>query len=351
MSKQFYNNLDDLFLYSVSSGFGETHIINDADSGLQAIVAIHNTKLGPASGGCRFIEYDSFSDAMYDALRLAKGMSYKNALADLPIGGGKAVILKPKQSFDRDKLFAAFGKFINNLNGRYITALDSGTTVKDMDIISKYTKYVKSTSALSSSSSEATAYGVFKGLEAAVHFLMNRQDLKGLKVVIQGVGNVGEILAKYLKDCGAELFITDINKQNLERVAKEFDATIVAPEDIYSVKCDVFAPCAYGRILNKTNIDKLDCKIIAGAANNQLETIDDAELVAKKGIIYVPDYVLSAGGVIYSTLSYLGNHDQREIRDKIANIYNTVTSILKNSQQTGLNPALVADRLAQEKLK
>jgi leucine dehydrogenase len=248
---------------------------------MRAIVAIHSTKLGPALGGCRFIEYPNTNAAIIDALRLARGMSYKAAISDLAFGGGKAVIIKPKGAFDRTALFKAFGRFVEELGGRYITAKDSGTTLEDMDIIATITNYVSSTSEMVDPS-PFTAHGVRRGIEAAVKFQLGKDSLDGLRVAIQGVGYVGHYLAAELHALGAKLIVADTDTAAVTRCVNEFGAQAVGVDDIYAVDCDVFAPCALGAIINDVTIPRIKASIIAGAANNQLDENRHGKILKQK---------------------------------------------------------------------
>ncbi|MBV8760865.1 MAG: Glu/Leu/Phe/Val dehydrogenase, partial [Deltaproteobacteria bacterium] len=253
--------------------FGEVHFCLDKSTGLKAIVAIHDSRLGPALGGCRFIEYDTDEAAYIDALRLARGMTYKAALAGLAHGGGKSVIIRPKKHFDRVALFRAFGRFIENLRGHYITAEDSGTGLEDMEIIRTQTKHVTGIDPSHGGSGDPspfTALGVRRGIEAAVKFKLGRNSLEGVHVAVQGVGHVGYYLCKELHAAGAKLTVADVDKLKSERAQREFGASVVGIDDVAAVQCDVFAPCALGAGLNDNTIPNLHARIVAGAANNQL---------------------------------------------------------------------------------
>ena len=264
------NDQDDFLEYALLHGFGDLHMKVDPQTGMKAIIAIHNTKLGPALGGCRFIEYPSTKAALFDAMRLARGMSYKAASVNLPLGGGKSVIIKPKGPYDRTAYLHRFGEFINELGGRYITALDSGTELKDMDIIAQHTPYVASLSSHNGDPSPSTAKGVLRGIQAAVSFKLGKESLNGLHVAIQGLGHVGYLIAQHLHSLGARLTVADIAPGAVERAVKEFGATVVSTETIHKVPCDVFTPCALGAIINDVSINELQTTIVAGAANNQL---------------------------------------------------------------------------------
>ncbi len=307
---------------------------------LNAVIAIHNLHLGPALGGCRFLEYENEQQAITDALRLAKGMSYKAALARVPQGGGKAVILKPKGHFDRQQLFKQFGQFIQTLSGRYITAMDSGTQVQDMDDIRSQTTFVSSSSNIGDPS-PATAQGVALGMLSAVQFKMG-QDLKGITVAIQGLGHVGMALAKHLHSSGAKLIVSDVDTQKIKWAKKAFDAHVVAVDDIYSQPCDVFSPCGLGAILNEQTIDQLKCSVIAGCANNQLAQDDIGQALHQNNILYVPDYVINSGGLIFASGRFRGlsaeqiTHEVFKLKDTLEKIFilaknkNTATDQIAN---------------------
>lgn len=341
------SNLD-LFHYGESLGHGELHIKMDKESGLRAIVAIHNTNLGPALGGCRVLEYDTIEGAIYDAMRLARGMSFKAAISNLALGGGKAVILKPKVIENREVLFDAFGRFVHELGGRYITAVDSGSFVSDMDIIHRHTPFVTSTTRAAEHQGDpsySTAWGVYQGIRAAVKIQLKRDDLAGLHVVIQGTGHVGYPLAQHLHQAGARLTVCDMSAESAQRCADEFGATVVSPSVIFDVACDIFAPCALGAVLNDETIIQLNTKIIAGSANNQLGESRHGLALKKKGILYIPDYVINAGGLIEVAAIYQNNHPE-EVMAKVSAIHDTVYEICEEALMTDSDPATVADTIA-----
>ena len=317
----------------------------DPDNALRAIIAIHSTERGPAIGGCRFIHYDSEISAIQDAVRLARGMSYKAALAGLPHGGAKAVILKPSGRFNRPDLMKAFGRFVNTLKGDYITAMDSGTQVSDMDHIRQSTQWVSCTSA-SGDPSPYTALGVFAGIQSAVQFQLNRENLQGIHVSIQGVGHVGYEVARLLHQAGAYLTVTDIDKKLAKRCATEFSASVVSPEEIYIVPADVFCPCGLGGILNSRTIDQLRVSIIAGSANNQLESQIDGDHLYSKGILYAPDYLINAGGLIFVAMQYAAN-SQSEIQQKIAGVGSALYELFQASSTSKQAVHRIADQQAE----
>lgn len=342
------DKIKDIFDFQHSVPFSDLHFKHDPITGLKAIIAIHSTKLGPALGGCRFVEYPDTDAAIIDALRLGRGMSYKAAVSGLHYGGGKAVIMKPHGNFDRKALFTAFGKFVNELGGRYITAKDSGTTIEDMDIIGMQTHYVASTSAMGDPS-PTTAHGVCRGIEAAVKFKLDKNNLQGITVAVQGVGSVGYDLCEELHKLGAHLIVTDVDPAAIERCQREFGAQAVATDKIYSVDCDVFAPCALGAIINDSTIPQLKAKIIAGAANNQLEEDRHGEILRQKGILFAPDYVINAGGLIHATTRYERGSDTAMLQ-KNQNLYDAIMAIFMRAAQNNLPTNVVADHIAEEKL-
>lgn len=342
----------DLFNYGESLGHGELHLKMDKESGLRSIVAIHNTNLGPALGGCRVLEYDTLEGAIYDAMRLARGMSFKAAISNLALGGGKAVILKPKVIENREVLFDAFGRFVNDLGGRYITAVDSGSCVADMDIIHRHTSYVTSTTRADEHQGDpsySTALGIFQGIRAAVKLQLKRDDLTGLHVVIQGTGHVGYPLAKHLHQAGAKLTVCDMDARSTQRCADELGATVVNLADIFSIPCDIFAPCALGAVLNDETIAQLSTRIVAGSANNQLAEPRHGIALQQKGILYVPDYVINAGGLIEVAAIYQNNHPE-EVLQKVSAIYDTVYEICEQALATERDPAAVADSIAAKRI-
>lgn len=325
--------------------FGEVHIKRLSDFQTFAFVAIHNTQRGPALGGCRFVHYDTADDGLYDAMRLARGMSYKAAMADLALGGGKAVIMRPTQTHDRVALFKEFGLFVDSLGGRYITAVDSGTNVHDMDVIATKTQHVASTSAGTGDPSAYTARGVLRGIEAAVAYRLAKSSLKNIHIAIQGVGNVGYFLAQSLFDLGARLTIADVNVQAAQRFGAKFNAQIVEPDKIFDVECDVFAPCALGGVLTVDSVNRLKTRIIAGGANNQLFEPGVGELLVKKEILYAPDYVINAGGLIQIAVK-----DESERIEKIDAIAGTLKTIFEIADNRNISTAAVADELAKARL-
>lgn len=341
-----------VFSHSAYDNHEQVAFYSDAKSGLRAIIAIHNTNLGPSLGGCRMWPYADDNEALNDVLRLSRGMTYKSAMAGLKLGGGKSVIIGDPHQHKTPELLHAMGDFLNTLNGRYITAEDSGTSVEDMKIISENTKNVSGVSAHSvygGDPSPSTASGVFVGLKAAVQHRWGSADLKGMKVALQGVGNVGFRLAKLLKEAGAELFISDIFTDNVNRAVTELGATAVSSEEIFDLDVDLFAPCAMGAVLNDETIARLQAKVIAGASNNQLAEPRHAASLRDKGILYAPDYVINAGGIIDVYYQQQSEYTLGQVAEHIDTIGSTLQEVFQRADETGATTAEVADRVAEER--
>ncbi|MET3696273.1 leucine dehydrogenase [Bacillus oleivorans] len=325
----------------------------DKASGLKAIIAIHDTTLGPALGGTRMWTYESEEAAIIDALRLAKGMTYKNAAAGLNLGGGKTVIIGDPRKDKNEEMFRAFGRYIQGLNGRYITAEDVGTTVEDMDLIHEETDFVTGISPAFGSSgnpSPVTAYGVYRGMKAAAKEAFGSDSLEGKVVAVQGVGNVAYTLCQYLHDEGAQLIVTDIHKDAVQRAVENFGAKAVGPDEIYSVECDIFAPCALGAIINDETINQLNAKVIAGSANNQLKETRHGDIIHEMGIVYAPDYVINAGGVINVADELYGYNRDRAMK-KVEQIYNNIEKVIEISKRDNIPTYVAADRMAEERIE
>ena len=320
----------------------------DVESGLKAIICIHNTNLGPAVGGCRMWDYNSDEGALIDALRLSRGMTYKNAMAGLQMGGGKSVIIGNSKTMKSEELFRAFGRFVEKLSGKYITAEDVGINPNDMAIVNKETNYVLGLEGKSGDPSPITAYGVYKGIKAAVKHKLGRDDLDGLKVAVQGLGHVGYYLCKHLNDEGAKLVVTDINKENVDRVVNEFGAVAVDVNEIYSQDVDVYAPCALGATINDTTIPHIKASIVAGAANNQLAEDRHGDILLSKGILYAPDYVINAGGII--NVSFEEDYNRDAALKKVDEIYGTLTEVFEASKLSGRPTNVIADELARQRV-
>jgi len=333
--------------------YGELHLKRDAATGMQAIVAIHDTRLGPALGGCRFIHYDSEDDAFVDALRLARGMTYKAAISGIPHGGGKSVLIRPKGEFDRAALFRAFGHFLEDLGGHYITAEDSGTSVEDMELIRSVTKYVtgvKPENGGSGDPSPWTARGVRRGIQALAKHVLGRSDMEGLHIAVQGIGHVGYQLCRELHALGCKLTVADVDPLKAERAQREFGAEIVDLDAIFRVECDVFAPCALGSALSDRTIPQLRCTIVAGAANNQLEFPHNGDDLYQRGIVYAPDYAVNGGGLI-NVAAEVSGYDEAKVAERVDRIHDTVLEIAQRAEAAHSPTNRIADTMAQERLR
>ncbi|WP_447750211.1 Leu/Phe/Val dehydrogenase [Sphingopyxis fribergensis] len=322
----------------------------DLEAGLDGFIAIHSTTLGPGAGGCRLWSYPDMRHALGDAMRLAEGMSYKNALAGLPLGGAKAVLRRPEGEFDRVALFRAFGRAVENLGGLYVTAEDVGTSVADMQEVASVSRHV---AGLPSAEGRAggdpspwTAKGVFESMRVAAEFALGR-DLAGLTVAVQGTGNVGADLCRRLADAGANLVIADPDPARRDRLSAILGAKVVDVDAIAGVDADIFAPCALGGALNPETVGKLKARLVCGAANNQLATPDIAALLLERGIAYAPDYVVNAGGIINVSAEYLGE-DAADVELRVAAIAPRVAALLERAAREGRSPAVVADEMAEE---
>lgn len=323
---------------------------NDNNSGLKAIIAIHDTTLGPALGGTRMWNYRSEEEALEDVLRLAKGMTYKNSAAGLNLGGGKAVIIGDPKKDKSEALFRAFGRFVDRLNGNYITAEDVGTFEEDMDFIRLETKYVTGTSTGGAGDpSPVTAYGIYRGMKASAKEAFGSDSLKNKTIAVQGVGQVAYYLCKHLHEEGANLVVTDISEEAVKRATTEFGAKAVEPNAIYDVPCDIFSPCALGGIINDETIERIEAKVIAGSANNQLLEPRHGQMLFNKGIVYAPDYVINAGGVIH-VAEELNGYDRERALEKVASIYDTLLEIFTLSRKNNIPTSVAADQLAEKRI-
>lgn len=324
---------------------------HDRETGLHAIIAIHSTALGPAAGGTRLWSYASDDEALHDVLRLAQGMSFKNAMAGLKFGGGKAVIIKTPGFEGTDALYERYGEFVDQLNGAYVTAEDVGMSVEIMETVARTTKFVAGVSQKQGHAggdpSPKTSYGIFKGIESAVRFKLGRDDVAGLTVGVQGVGQVGYHLCKFLHEAGAKLAVADIDDSRVERVARKFSARRVALADILRQPVDVLAPCALGAVLNEKTIPELQTSIIAGGANNQLESAEDGMRLHAAGILYAPDYVINGGGIINVASEYYGDATDDEVWQRVEAIGPRLTGIFEESVAADMPTNLVADRQAR----
>ncbi|KAB2881444.1 Glu/Leu/Phe/Val dehydrogenase [bacterium] len=331
----------------------EVVFFSDKKSGLKAIVAIHNTTLGPALGGCRMYPYTSTEQALTDVLRLSRGMTYKAAVAGLNLGGGKSVIIADPKKNKNEILFRAFGRFIQGLGGRYITAEDVGTCVTDMEWVRMETKYVTGISrALGGSGdpSPVTALGTYRGMKACVEKVFGTQSLKGLRVAIQGLGHVGYYLVRHLHDEGAKLIVNDIDNERVKKVVNEFGAEYVDADKIYSVDADIFAPCALGAIVNDQTIPQFKFKIIAGAANNQLaDEAKHGQMLIEKKIVYAPDYVINSGGLI-NVYNELEGYNQEKALSQAKGIYEIVKIILDLAEKENIPTYVASNKIAEDRM-
>jgi leucine dehydrogenase len=329
----------------------EVHFITDEKCGLKAIIAVHSTHLGPAAGGARFWHYAKDSQALTDALRLSRGMSYKNAMAGLPLGGGKAVILADEDRTRTPELLHAFGKAVDGLGGRYVTAEDVGMSVADMIEVARSTKFVaglpNSAGDVGGDPGPHTSLGVFLGIKAAVRHALGKDSLDGLHIALQGAGSVATGVALHACAEGAKLSIADIDQAKAHKLAGVAGGTVVSPDEILGVEADVLSPCALGAILDEQTIAALKVPVVAGAANNQLATDEDGRRIHARGILYAPDYVINAGGIINVCTEYLGDGDAALVRQRIEGIPVRLEEIWAESRHSGRDPAAVADAMAQ----
>ncbi len=320
----------------------------DAASGLKAIVAVHNSSRGPALGGCRMWPYRDERAAVTDVLRLSRGMTYKSALAGLPFGGGKSVIIGDPRHDKSEALFRAMGRFVEALGGRYTVAEDVGISVADVEVMARETRFAAGLSAGSGDPSLATAYGVYMGIRAAVKHRLDRDGLAGLSVAVQGAGSVGYHLCRHLADDGAEVLVADIDRDRVERAARDAGARALAPKEVVGAPVDVFAPCALGGVIDDLAVERLQARIVAGAANNQLAEPRHGEALRRRGILYAPDYVINAGGII--NISHEGpGYDRAKAFAHVALIHDTLLAIFARADQQAVPTSEAADRLAEER--
>ena len=339
-----------LFDHPEFDGHEQVVYSHDDATGLRAIVAIHNTRRGPALGGCRMWPYAGEAAALEDALRLSRGMTYKAAMAGLDLGGGKAVIIGDAKADKTEALMKAFGRAVDRLNRRYITAEDVGTTVADMDTIGTVTDHVVGVTGGAGDPSNSTAHGVFIGIRAAVRHKLGRDTLDGLHVAVQGVGHVGRFLCDYLHKAGARLSVTDIDRAALERAERDFGATAVGPDEIFGLDCDLFAPCALGAVVNDATLPRLKCPIVAGSANNVLDAARHGAALRRAGILYAPDYVINAGGLIDVARFALG-FDIEAARARLHRIDDTLTEVFARADAEDRPTGEVADSIAEERFR
>lgn len=338
--------------FDIIAEMGHEQVVfcHDKASGYRGIIAIHDTTLGPALGGTRFWNYASSEEAFIDALRLSRGMTYKNAVAGLNLGGGKSVIIGDNRTPHREMLFRAHGRFVDSLGGRYVTAEDVGTTVEDMDFVHMETTHVAGIGSRSGDPSSVTARGVFRAIQASAYQKWGGKDLAGRTVAIQGLGNVGFHLARELHAAGARLVVTDIDTARIARAVEEFGATAVGLSEIYAARADIFAPCALGGIINDETLPQLQVEIVSGAANNQLLEDRHGDELEARGILYAPDYVANAGGVINVYSELTGWSRERSLR-KADEIYETVLSVFKIACEQGIPTYQAADRVAEQRIQ
>ncbi|CAA0184582.1 Glu/Leu/Phe/Val dehydrogenase [Tenacibaculum maritimum] len=326
---------------------------NDEDTGLKAIIGIHNTVLGPALGGTRMWQYNNEWEALNDVLRLSRGMTFKAAITGLNLGGGKAVIIGDAKTQKNDALMRKFGEYVNSLSGKYITAEDVGMQTRDMDIIREVTPHVTGISESKGGAgnpSPVTAYGVYMGMKAASKYQFGTDNLEGKKVLVQGVGHVGETLVKHITDEGGQVFLNDINEARLAELSKKYNANVILGNDIYGLDVDIYAPCALGATINDTTINQLKAKVIAGAANNQLaDEIKHGKMLKDKGIAYAPDFLINAGGII-NVYAELEGYNRDEINRKTENIYNTTLDIFNLSAKEDITTHNAALNIALSRI-
>ena len=347
-------NIEGLVVGKMSMmGHEQVVYCNDTETGLKAIIAIHNTVLGPALGGTRMWNYENEFKALEDVLRLSRGMSFKAAISGLDLGGGKAVIIGDATTQKTEALMRKFGSFVESLGGKYITAEDVGMSTKDMEYVRMETKHVTGipeSMGGSGDPSPVTAYGVYMGMKASAKYKWGSDNLEGKTIVVQGVGHVGENLVKHLTEEGAKVIINDINETRLAELAEEFGATIVMGDAIFDLDMDIYAPCALGATVNPDTLNRLKCAIIAGAANNQLEDeVRDGELCTDKGIIYAPDFLINAGGLI-NVYSEINGYDREKALDQTRKIYDTTLDILKKAELENITTHTAALQIAEQRI-
>lgn len=339
-----------IFDYLEEHDYEQLVFCQDKKTGLKAIICIHDTTLGPALGGTRIWNYETEEEAIIDALRLGRGMTYKNAAAGLNLGGGKTVIMGDPAKLKSEEFFRVFGRFVEGLNGRYITAEDMNTNTQDMEYIHYETDFVTGLEGKSGNPSPVTAFGVFRGILAAVNEVFSSDDLNGKVVAVQGLGSVGYTVCKHLHEAGAKLYVTDIRKESIDRAVNDFGAIGVAPDEIYSVDCDIFAPCAMGAIINDFTVDRLKCKIVAGSANNQLAEEKHGDMLEEKGILYVPDFVINSGGVI-NVFEEIRGYNKERAMTRASNIYNACKKVFEIAKRDSIPTYKAAERMAEERIE
>jgi leucine dehydrogenase len=342
----------DTFGAMAQHGYGDLYLRRDASVSMSAMIAIHDTRLGPSLGGCRMIAYPHEEAAVADVLRLARGMTYKAALAGLPHGGGKSVILRPPGDLDRPSLFRAFGRFVESLGGRYITAEDSGTAVEDMEAVREVTRHVTGVRVENGGSGDPspfTARGVRRGIEACAKLRLGRSDIQGLRVLVQGVGHVGFHLCGELTRAGAKVIVADVDAARARRAAEELGCGIANTEEVFGLEADVLAPCALGSGMNDATVPWLRVPIVAGAANNQLAEPRHGDMLHARGILYAPDYAINAGGLI-NVASEARGYDAKWATERTDRIYDTIAEVVERSRATDTPTYRVADAMVEERL-
>ncbi len=339
----------EIFDLLAEHGHEQVVFCHEPAAGYRGIIAIHDSTLGPALGGTRFWSYDSDVEALVDVLRLSRGMTYKAALAGLNLGGGKAVIIGDPATTRREMIFRAHGRFVDSLHGRYITAEDVGTSVEDMDYVQMETEFVTGVADRSGDPSPVTAYGVYRGIKAAAKEMFGDDDLADRSIAVQGLGHVGYYLCEDLAAEGARLIVTDINSAKVDRIAEEFGAETVAPDDIYTVDAEIFAPCALGAVVNDDTLEDFHFQVVAGAANNVLAEPRHGEELHSRGILYAPDYVINAGGLI-NVYGELNHWSSDRGKRKAGEIYETLLQLFEIAREEGVPTNVAADQLAERRI-
>lgn len=346
---------ESIFEYMERYDYENLYLCQDRTVGLKAVIAIHDTTLGPATGGCRMWTYAGEIEAIEDAFRLARGMTYKYAAAGVNLGGGKTVVIGNPKKDKSEALFRALGRFINRLGGIYITGEDVGTTLDDMEYMRMETPYVVTLPEAMGGAgpiSPATAFGTIQGMKACAKEVFGTEDLDGRTVAVQGVGAVGQHVVEYLAGEKARVVVADIDQEKVRAIVDKFGVSAVDPDKIHAVPCDIFSPCALGAVVNDRSIDEFQCKIIAGSANNQLKEERHGDLLGKRGILYAPDYIINAGGTVFDTdrLNPGGFNRERAMRN-VARIYNTTQEVIRISKKEGIPTYRAADRLAERRIQ
>ncbi len=341
-------------IFKALEKYGHEQIVfgQDEKTGLKAIIAVHNTKLGPAGGGTRFWNYATEDEALFDVLRLSRGMTLKNACADLDLGGGKAVIIGDPSKLKSEEFFHAYARIVNSLGGKYFTAEDVNISTHDVDLINQITPYVMGTSGIAGNPSPFTARGVYMATKAGAKHKFGSDNLKGLTIAIQGLGSVGYALAEFLHKDGANLIVADINADRVSQAVKEFGATAVDIKEIVTMECDIFAPCALGAVLNTENVPNLKCKMVCGAANNVLLDAETGVALEKRDITYVPDFIANAGGIINCAPEALGiEYNEAFVLEKVDNIYNTTLKIIELAKERNITTYEAAEQYGFETIE